>query len=241
MPELGTCPGGAPSPGKGWWAPQQGKMSRLGMKVMEQALCVRLPTQPRPCSHRAHPSSSLQVAPLDFSIPNQIPPGRVSLPGHLPGSSVGCTRNEPRASHGSTGAGPAAQPGVPETLWGLKGDSGTRSAEPAAAWAPIFPLEGDQGWAGLGRTPSRERAMSSCGCQGVSWALPQPCCQPRWPGHLSQGSVPRMGPGTWLQDVGACIPPFSLNSPKVTALLLPRAWKCPLGVTGGHGALPAQP
>lgn len=101
---------------------------------------------------RAHPSSSLQMAPRSFSIPNQIPSGRVSLPSHLPASSVVCTIHQPRARQGWP---------QPETLQGVKGDSGTRSAEISAASALIFPLGGDLGWSGLDWTASRKGEMSS--------------------------------------------------------------------------------
>lgn len=41
--------------------------------------------------------------------------------------------------------------------------------------------------------------MSSCGFSRL-WIPPQSCCQPPWPGELSQGFV---------LDCRTCIPPFS--------------------------------
>lgn len=107
----------------------------VGTRAAAQGLCFcGSPPQLQPCSSRVYTSSSLLMAPPDFSVPNQITSGRISLPSCLPASSVGRRCNQPCASAGNSRSQWLEQillrsPQVPETLWRVKGDSGTRSAE----------------------------------------------------------------------------------------------------------------
>lgn len=168
-------------------------------------MCLCLPTQPRPCSHRAHPSSSLQMAPLDFSVPNQITSGRVSLPSHLPASSVGCTSNQPCARWWQqSGRSCSTALGCPRPFRGLKVTVGQGVLRDCCCLRPDLP-PGRR--SGVVRTclelqqrvvPARKREMSSCGSSTLDpkgraglCSSPQSCCQPRCPGDLPQGLCPQ--------------------------------------------------
>lgn len=84
----------------------------------------------RGCVSEAHTSSSLLMAPADFSVLNQLTSGRISLRVTFLLAQWGAGAISPApVQEAAAGAGPTPQPRVPGTLWRVEGDGGTRRAE----------------------------------------------------------------------------------------------------------------